>query len=156
MAIRKIKIGNNQAVDVHDARIPGIDTTPTSGSNNLITSGAVFNALGNGAKVSCGTTAYWQDHISYIPKIGEIVVYTDHSSYEENNETVYVPGVKIGDGNAYGIDLPFIDDAIARTILAHTTNSEIHVTASDKASWNNKLCLHENPVVNNNLYLFND
>lgn len=61
MAVRKIKIGNNQALDIHDARISGVDTSPVSGSENVITSGAVYTAINNissGGKVSCGTTSY--------------------------------------------------------------------------------------------------
>ena len=158
MAIRKIKVpGQSQAVDLHDARIPGIDTTPASGSENLITSGAVFNAISdNSGKISYGTTAYWQEHLTFIPKAGEIVIYSDHSSIEENDETVYIPGIKIGDGSAYGIDLPFVDDAMAQTILSHISDTDIHITAAERTSWNNKLCLHDNPVVNNTLILYND
>ena len=59
MAIRKIKIpGQSQAIELYDARISGIDTSPVNGSGNLITSGAVFNALGEKAKISYGTTEY--------------------------------------------------------------------------------------------------
>ena len=135
MAIRKIKIpGQSQSIDIHDARISGIDTSPSSGSANLITSGAVFNALSDKAKISYGTTSYWQDHLSYIPEQGEIVIYVDHSSYEENDETVWVPGIKIGDGSAYGIDLPFVDDAIAQTVMEHISDTDIHITTAERAS----------------------
>ena len=33
-----------------------------------------------------------------------LVVYTDYQSYEEEGHTVYVPGFKIGDGNAYVVE----------------------------------------------------
>ena len=32
-------------IALHDKRIPGIDTTPTSGSDNLVTSGGVYSAM---------------------------------------------------------------------------------------------------------------
>lgn len=46
MAISKVKLPDNTTQDVHDSRVPGIDSTPTSGSENVITSGGVYNALG--------------------------------------------------------------------------------------------------------------
>lgn len=58
MAVKKVKIGNNQALDIHDARISGVDTSPVSNSGNVITSGAVYTAIDSRAKISCGTTAY--------------------------------------------------------------------------------------------------
>lgn len=45
MAISKIKLPDNTIHDVHDSRITGIDTEPTSESTNVITSGAVYDAL---------------------------------------------------------------------------------------------------------------
>lgn len=47
MAIKKIKIGSGTAIDIQDSRITGVDSTPTSGSGNVITSGGVYNALQN-------------------------------------------------------------------------------------------------------------
>ena len=45
MAIKKVRIKNGTPIDVHDARINGIDSTPTLGSNNLVTSGGVRTSL---------------------------------------------------------------------------------------------------------------
>lgn len=45
MAISKIKLPDNTTQDFHDSRIPGVDTTVTSGSSNVITSGAVYTSL---------------------------------------------------------------------------------------------------------------
>ena len=47
MAIKKIKLPNNSVVDINDPRIPGVDTTPTSGSTNVVTSSGVYAALQN-------------------------------------------------------------------------------------------------------------
>lgn len=47
MAIKKVKLPNNTVVDINDARIPGVDTTPTSGSTNIVTSSGVYDALQN-------------------------------------------------------------------------------------------------------------
>lgn len=45
MAIKKVKLPNNSVENINDARISGIDTTPTSGSTNVVTSGGVKTAL---------------------------------------------------------------------------------------------------------------
>lgn len=40
--ISKIKLPNNSVVNIKDARITGVDTEPTSGSDNVVTSGGVY------------------------------------------------------------------------------------------------------------------
>lgn len=45
--ISKIKLPDNTVVNIKDSRILGIDSTPTSGSTNLVTSGGVKTALGS-------------------------------------------------------------------------------------------------------------
>ena len=59
------------------------------------------------------TTANWNNARGFIPFAGEIIIYTDYSSYTVTEEgqtvTKYVPNIKIGTGNAYVQDLPFVD-----------------------------------------------
>lgn len=45
--VKKIKLPNNTTVDIIDSRITGIDTTVTSDSSNVVTSGAVATAISN-------------------------------------------------------------------------------------------------------------
>lgn len=45
MAIKKITLPDNTTQDIQDSRIPGVDSTPTSGSSNLVTSGGVYGAI---------------------------------------------------------------------------------------------------------------
>ena len=90
------------------------------------------------------TTANWNEKISYIPTRGDIIIYSDKGQITDNfGETVNVPGVKIGDGNAYLIDLPFVGADVRYQILTelrmHTDNTVIHVTDAEKQFWNNKL-----------------
>lgn len=53
--------------------------------------------------------------------------------------TVTVPGIKIGNGNAYVQDLAFIDTDLRDKIMGHIENQDIHVTLGEKAFWNNKV-----------------
>lgn len=56
MAVKKVKLPNNTTVDINDARIVGIDSTPTSASENVVTSGGVYTALsGKQAALVSGT-----------------------------------------------------------------------------------------------------
>lgn len=91
-----------------------------------------------------GTTAEWNQNRQFIPMRGEVIIYTDHGTItDEYDRTINVPGVKIGDGNAYLIDLPFAGDDVSYQILhelrEHTSNQVIHVTQQDRDFWNNKL-----------------
>ena len=45
MAISKVKLPDNTTQDIHDSRIPGVDTAVTSGSSNVVTSGGVYAAI---------------------------------------------------------------------------------------------------------------
>lgn len=81
--------------------------------------------------VSENTEAGWAARPTYIPKRGEICLYSD------------ITKIKIGDGYAAVGDLPFIGSNEAETFMSmlirHSTNSTIHVTKQDKDRWNNKL-----------------
>lgn len=66
-------------------------------------------------------------------------MYTDYRLDEEGNA---VPGIKIGDGNAYLIDAPFMDT----DIIDHINNHTIHITEEERQFWNNKVRCFESVV----------
>lgn len=92
-----------------------------------------------GTKVKTDTSANWNLKVAYIPDAGDIIIYSDRNTIDG----VDYPGIKIGDGKAYLIDLPFVGDDIALNILneleEHISNQNIHVTEDEKNFWNNKL-----------------
>ena len=90
-------------------------------------------------RVKHDTTANWNAAIGFVPKAGEVIVYTDYKSYEKDGQTVYEPGIKIGTGNAYVQDLRFCNQTETEEILSHIHNLNIHVTPEEKAFWSNKL-----------------
>lgn len=86
------------------------------------------------------TTENWNLQVSFVPERGDIIVYSDWESVsDEAGNVTWLPGVKIGDGNAYCVDLPFITDAIARDLLDHMSDRQAHVTQAEREFWNNKL-----------------
>lgn len=67
------------------------------------------------------TTAGWNSQPSLISEKDRIYVYTDYQMVDDQP----VPGLKVGDGNAYLIDIPFISFG--------------DVTPEERAIWNNKV-----------------
>ncbi len=90
------------------------------------------------------TTYNWDNAITFIPLNGEIIIYTDHAEKDDGNgNTIKIPGIKIGDGKAYLIDLPFVGEDLAAEILeqlnSHIKNQIVHITNEERAFWNAKL-----------------
>lgn len=85
----------------------------------------------NKGNVYCDTTAHWEAQPTLESEKDAIYVYTDHQQLNG----VDIPGIKVGDGNAYLVDLPFIDAVYAE----HIANSIIHVTQEDRVVWDNNV-----------------
>lgn len=89
------------------------------------------------------TTEHWNQTHNFIPLPGEVIVYTDYDSYQKEVDgvmkTILVPNIKIGTGNAYVQNLPFVDEKTRDLLLEHIRNQDIHVTLGEKAFWNNKV-----------------
>ena len=86
------------------------------------------------------TTIGWDSQPQLVSEISTIYVYTDKFYYiDGEGNTIYVPGIKIGDGNAYLIDKPFITDAIQQAFTEHMNDLLIHVQPGERERWNNKL-----------------
>ena len=90
-----------------------------------------------------------------MPKAGEIIVYTDYKTVTDNGQTVNVPGIKIGSGNGYVQDLAFMGEADAAQLLAHISDTTVHVTAADKTAWNGKLNVDDSNEVVAETLIFN-
>lgn len=96
------------------------------------------------AGIEFGTTAEWNEKRDYSPVEGMLVVYTDYQSYaDENGETIYVPGFKIGDGNTYLIDKPFVGEADSILLRKHIEDIELHIQSGEREFWNGKLNYEE-------------
>lgn len=85
------------------------------------------------------TTENWNKQRSLIGKANTIYVYTDYMTI---GNTV-IPGFKIGDGNAYLIDSPFVTDSVKPTIIQSDTT----------ANWNSQTTLRS---VDNCIYVYTD
>ena len=99
-----------------------------------------MESINSRIRVTRDTTANWNSHRTFIPLRGEVIVYTDYSQTDDGSgHTVNVPGIKIGDGSAYLIDLPFVGGETLQELRVHSSNTDIHVTQNEKTFCNNKL-----------------
>lgn len=83
------------------------------------------------SKVLYNTTEYWNSRPQLIAKEGYLYVYADYK--QEGDEIV--PGFKVGDGTSYLIDMPFTDLPLDN----HIADTVKHITAEERAFWNNKV-----------------
>lgn len=90
-----------------------------------------------------GTTAQLNSDISYIPQKGEVRLYLDKTTITQDGQTITIPGIKVGDGLAYGVDLPFLGDDILQQLLDHIANTSLHITQQERIFWNNKINCEE-------------
>lgn len=87
------------------------------------------------ASIKADSTEGWGRKPDFVPKFGELVIYTDKTQQEGQN----IPGIKVGDGNAFLVDLPFMGEDIKIQFENHLDDASIHTTAAEKALWNNKI-----------------
>ena len=107
---------------------------------------SLASILSSKQDVLVATTQEWRAQPSFKPERGQIVIWSDKdtvlSTWEEDGHTesadVVVPGVKIGNGNAYNLDLPFVGDDIVVHLLEHTQSS-VHLSAGEREDWNHKI-----------------
>lgn len=96
-------------------------------------------------KSKTDTTANWEIiQTSFIPFDGEVIIYKDYASeeYVTSNghiSTRTIPAMKVGNGQNYLIDLPFLTSGKMSEVIMHMEDSSIHVTPQEKEFWNNKL-----------------
>lgn len=84
-------------------------------------SGGVYSGQRYIKQIISGTTEYWNSQVSLVAQKDIAYVYTDWRI----EDGVNVPNMKIGDGNAYLIDIPFMGGS--------------GVTPEQIAFWNNKV-----------------
>ena len=143
-----LNVNNTGSIYIYYNNDPiGTDVLTDNHIYTFIYDGSYWNVVGDitGKDILIGTTAEWQSHSSYIAPAGTIIIYTDRGTYTSNNTTITVPGIKISDGLAYAIDLPFIGDD-------HINDSVKHITNTERTFWNNKL----NCDINGEILIFNN
>lgn len=83
-------------------------------------------------RVLYADTATWNSQAQLVSQQGYIYIYSD---YKQDGEGNNIPGIKVGDGNAYLIDLPFS----TKLIDEHIADAVAHITSAERTFWNNKV-----------------
>lgn len=73
------------------------------------------NTIKSRVLLKTDTTANWEKATNFIPKVGEVCIYSDRFQLDDGT---YVPGIKVGDGTSYISELEFMGDE-------YITNEEI-------------------------------
>lgn len=92
----------------------------------------IKNYIEEQRQVFYGTVAYWNGQPNFIGKRGSIYVYSDYKKNEQNQD---IAGIKIGDGLAYLIDAPFVEELL----YDHIEDNIRHITQAEREFWNNKV-----------------
>lgn len=131
----------------------GPATTETAGTMTAEDKAALDYLVQVGIKFH--TTAYWDAAVGYVPEPGELIVYSDYATKDEGGQTVNIPAIKIGTGNAYVQDLTFMNELESQRVIDHLANYGIHVTPLEKDFWNRKLNVNDTQEVLGETLVFN-
>lgn len=85
-----------------------------------------------------GTTEEWNSQRDLISTEGTVYIYSDYQTMTIDGVKKNIPGIKIGDGKAYLMDMPFITQA-EQALFQHIADSEIHTNSSEKNFWSQKI-----------------
>ena len=109
MAIDKVKFPDGNTENIQDSRIPGVDSTPTANSANLVTSGGVKSALDR-----------------YVSKFTNVA---DYSVWNSDNEFGFSQWTANSQGapSPYGTSLNFRDSTSWYYRLMFETGGRIHL-----------------------------
>lgn len=119
-----------------------ISAAAVSGKLNVSQSMAGSLALSGRASdipIHYGTTEYWNSQRELVGKKSHIYVYSDFGETEIDGKIVAVPNIKIGDGNAFLIDNPFITASVEELLKMHIADTSVHISADERDFWNNKV-----------------
>lgn len=120
----------------------GLETvlyTDTEGGVIYYWSGTAYVPVsGNAtANIIAKSTSEWAESTDVLSKASWLYIYTDY----RQEDGVNVPAIKLGDGHAFVVDLPFF-----------TTG----VTETDRQRWDNKVAAKMSDVDIENLILYKD
>jgi len=101
-------------------------------------SGAIERFSIHEDKILSNTTADWNSQSSLIAAKNSIYIYTDYQTTDDGDS---IPGIKIGDGLAYLIDIPFVDTLM----MEHMNDTDIHITSTERETWNSKVSVSLDP-----------
>lgn len=133
-------------IDATFENVTEIEANITSSDQNIQVE--LDDVIQSGSKVLYNTTESWNSRPQLIAKKGYIYVYSDYKQSDGQD----IPGLKVGDGTSYLIDMPFID----KPLDDHILDTVKHITAEERTFWNNKVRCFIDPDDNGNIIFTTD
>lgn len=97
------------------------------------------------------TKEYWDAQTNLRTEANAMYVYTNGTQDSQGRN---IPYIKIGDGSAYLIDIPFLDNVLLEQLTEHINDTESHVSAEDRARWDNKVRVYTSAQVEDEQIIF--
>lgn len=153
---------SEEEIDIEDAE--SVNITVNHDYNNLENKPSINSVTLQGTMsleslglrgVLYNTKEGWNAQSSLVAEEGTIYIYSNYSTKVVDGITKNVPGIKIGDGTSYLIDMPFMNEDFTDQLMNHINNALIHVTPAEKTFWNNKSSAFMDPSTEETLVLSN-
>lgn len=116
--------------------------TSITGLEDELKTFALKSDLDSKANIRIGTVEYWNSIPKDVANKGEIIVYSN--AVKQGN--YLIPKIKIGDGLAFTIDLPYVNQDLQLILDSHIADTEIHITQQEREFWNNKITAGVKPI----------
>ncbi|MCI7768560.1 MAG: hypothetical protein MSJ26_11360 [Oscillospiraceae bacterium] len=139
------------AAQISAAAVSGRLNVSQSMAGNLALSGRAADI-----PIHYGTCEYWNSQTELVGKKSHIYVYSDFGETEIDGEKVAVPNIKIGDGNAFLIDNPFLTASVDELLKMHIDDSSVHISADERDLWNSKVRCFIDPESPENIIFTTD
>ena len=97
--VSKIQLPDNTTLNIKDYRITGVDTTPTSGSSNVVTSGGVYTAIASNNTTGATDTSNKIYLVGATEQTAHPQTYSDNEVYTTSG-VLTTKSVQVGVGSA--------------------------------------------------------
>ena len=104
--------------------------------------GKIHNNLNDKITYYSKKKSDWDSDTSTISEKGTLYIYSDYKIIQKDGKEILLPGIKVGDGTSYLIDLPFMNDSneqFNQKLLDHINDDIVHIQPGEREFWNNKL-----------------
>lgn len=103
-------------------------------------SGGIIPTAIDMSHVHYDTKANWDRQTFLIAERGHLYIYKDAEVTYINGKRVVYPGIKIGDGSSYLIDMNYsVYGSDHERMIDHIHDYAIHVGTVDRVNWNEKV-----------------
>ena len=122
-------------------------TNPVQNKTITLIINQIIEQLGHTPNIYVDTKDNWASQPTRISEKDAIYVYIDNHVDSQGTE---LASIKIGDGLAYVVDLPFTDQGI----YEHIEDDTIHITDAERNFWNNKVRCYYSEVTDDENLIF--